>query len=477
MKKIKSLLLCLALLLTMAVPVSAEETTSTETGTPDVTEHVHSWTETDTATCEQDGSITRACTCGASETVGSSPAKGHSWTETVEKKATCTDDGILKKTCSRCSSVQTVTLDRLSASRTHTWGQTTVTKKPTCKEPGTSQKACTICEVTEVTALAALTTHTYDSACDEDCNVCGVERTVSHTFTTTWSKDYKGHWNECTKCGERKNEARHIPGDLATETTDQVCTVCGYVIEAKKPHTHSYGSEWTSDEVGHWHACTSCDEEKDYASHRFDDDCDADCSTCGYKRENSHLYNDDQWQSSNFDHWNVCTVCGEDSKREKHIPGEEATDKTPQLCTVCGFELAPMLEHEHDFGNTWHQDGQNHWQECSCGELSVPAAHVWDSGKENRNDTITYTCRTCGAEKTEAAPVGFNWLLAVLILLAVSCLGGIGFLVYRLKMGVFDDTEEDEEVLPEDFEEAKPQDEEDKMIDDYFASLDKELFQ
>lgn len=39
-------------------------------------------------------------------------------------------------------------------------------------------------------------------------------------------------------CHTKKDEAAHIPGAEATETTAQTCTVCGYVIKAPLGHTH-----------------------------------------------------------------------------------------------------------------------------------------------------------------------------------------------------------------------------------------------
>lgn len=55
-----------------------------------------------------------------------------------------------------------------------------------------------------------------------------------HTWQTEWSKDEKNHWYACSDCDEKKDLAAHIPGAEATETTPQVCTVCGYVIQPVK---------------------------------------------------------------------------------------------------------------------------------------------------------------------------------------------------------------------------------------------------
>ena len=33
--------------------------------------------------------------------------------------------------------------------------------------------------------------------------------------------------------------------------------------------------------------------------------------------------------------------------------------------------------HVHDYAEEWKSDGTNHWRECSCGEKTDVAAHVW----------------------------------------------------------------------------------------------------
>lgn len=528
MRKLSCMILAVMLLLTMTAPALADDTVIMQEGDEP---HTHSWGEIlDTATCTEAGTITRKCSCGETEEE-TSPAKGHSygaatkvddqshksvcsrckvemtaahtWNSGTETTAAnCQQSGIMTYTCTGCGATKTesipmktthnygawTTTDTLHSrecsdchvtdSGNHSWKEEIV-KKPTCKEEGSKKASCTVCGYTVTTVLQKLTTHTYDSACDAECNVCGKEREVEHTFTTTWSKNYSGHWHECTKCGEQKDFSKHIPGPAATEESDQVCVTCGYIVTAKKEHVHSYETEWTSDEAGHWHACTGkkCSMEKDYAAHTFDDECDSDCNVCGYKRENAHTY-DETWQTTKWEHWQVCTVCGEESEHEKHIAGPEATDEAAQICTVCEFELAPMLEHTHDFGSEWIQTQDSHWQECKCGELSIPEPHTWDKGVKNRDKTITYTCTVCGAEKTEKASSGFSWLTVILVLLALVCVGGIVVLVIILKRGGFGEEEDLEgEVEEEPESEGKAEQEEDreeKMIDDYFSALDED---
>jgi len=46
------------------------------------------------------------------------------------------------------------------------------------------------------------------------------------------------HWYECD-CGDKKDITAHIAGAPATETTAQVCTVCGYVLVSPLGHIHT----------------------------------------------------------------------------------------------------------------------------------------------------------------------------------------------------------------------------------------------
>ncbi len=87
----------------------------------------------------------------------------------------------------------------------HDWKEATCTEPKTCKRDG--------CGATEGSALG-------------------------HSFSTEWSKDETGHWHACTNegCNEKSDFAEHTPGAEATETDDQTCTECGYIINPSLGH-------------------------------------------------------------------------------------------------------------------------------------------------------------------------------------------------------------------------------------------------
>lgn len=292
----------------------------------------HTWNSgavTKQPTCKEEGVKTYTCSdCKGTKTEPVAKTTDHkygSWTKV--------NDTTHKHTCSVCSKEETAN---------HTWNSGAVTKKATCKEEGVKTYTCTACNATKTESIAKLTTHTYDHACDTDCNVCGVTRTTTHNYKTSWSKDKTNHWHECSVCKGKKDVVAHTPGAAATETTAQTCTACGYIIQPALGHKHNYATTWTTDDAGHWYACSGCEEKGSYAEHDFENACDKDCSICGYTRDTDHSYST-EWKSDKENHWHECAGCGEKGDAAAHEPGAEATETTAQTCTICGYEIAPAL--------------------------------------------------------------------------------------------------------------------------------------
>ena len=115
-----------------------------------------------------------------------------------------------------------------------------------------------------------------------------------HSYGSTYETDANNHWYECA-CGDKKDLAAHTPGAAATETTDQVCTVCNYVITPALGHQHSYSSTYKTDADNHWKAC-ACGDKTEEAAHSFDWVIDKEatvdapgakheeCSVCAYEK-------------------------------------------------------------------------------------------------------------------------------------------------------------------------------------------------
>ena len=73
--------------------------------------------------------------------------------------------------------------------------------------------------------------HDYDNACDTNCNICGVERAVTHTYETEWCKDIQSHWQECNVCGNKTEEGEHIFTSISDK--EQLCKICQYKVTLK----------------------------------------------------------------------------------------------------------------------------------------------------------------------------------------------------------------------------------------------------
>ena len=157
-----------------------------------------------------------------------------------------------------------------------------------------------------------------------------------HNYGVDWKNDETGHWHQCTACDDKKDFAAHTPDHEGSATTEYAikCSVCGFEIEPQVAHVHTFdrevvadeyiaaaatcqskalyykscecgqkgtetfesgdalphneGTEWKTDDSNHWHICVNpgCGEvvTSSVSAHIYDDENDAYCNVCGYKR-------------------------------------------------------------------------------------------------------------------------------------------------------------------------------------------------
>lgn len=318
----------------------------------------HSWDSgkvTKAATCKETGTKELTCTaCGATKTETIPVTSDHKY-----GSYTKVDGKNHSHTCSICGKKETVN---------HTWNSGKVLKKATCQEEGSKELTCTGCKATK-TEVVKKTAHSFtpwekvdDTSHTRKCTVCDLTENGSHSAADVWDHDENGHFRKCV-CGHTLSWEAHVPGPEPTETTDQLCTVCGRLLKPNTAHEHVFDAAWTTDEVGHWHKCTQCDEKDGFATHAFEDECDSECNVCGAERTAPHVPGETR-EADAEGHWFPCKLCGAQANFAAHSPGPAATTSTPQNCTVCGFELAPVLPHDHVYD---HQ-GSVHVHACACGE-------------------------------------------------------------------------------------------------------------
>lgn len=83
------------------------------------------------------------------------------------------------------------------------------------------------------------------------------------------------------------------------------------------------------------------------------------------------------WTFDSDSHWHKCAVCGSADTIVPHVSSGEATETTAETCTICGYEIAPMLGHIHANNlmpvyavkPTCTKDGNIGYYVCSCGKL------------------------------------------------------------------------------------------------------------
>ena len=150
----------------------------------------------------------------------------------------------------------------------------------------------------------------------------------NHKYSSEWKFDEKTHWHECTakKHTDTTEKTPHVftwtektPAGFHTDKVEKGVCECGYETERtiSGTATHTYGTEWTKDESGHWHESTcgttapTHDAIKgNFAAHTFDEGVETKPADFGVVGEKKF----------------TCTECGYSYTQE--IPALGAKDNT-----------------------------------------------------------------------------------------------------------------------------------------------------
>ena len=220
---------------------------------------------------------------------------------------------------------------------------------PTCTAGGCTTYTCSTCGDSYVADEVAALGHRYESAVTAPTCTAG-----GYTTYTCAACGYSFVGDETAATGHNYESVVTAPTCTEAGCTTYTCA-CGDSYTESVP---APGHNWTA---------ATCTAPKT-------------CSVCGTTEGEAlgHIMND-VWAFDANGHWHVCTGCGMIGEVIAHVPGAEATEENPQLCTECGYIIAPAL-HVHagvevkGYDATCSKAGQKTYYECSCGTWYEDAA-------------------------------------------------------------------------------------------------------
>lgn len=190
---------------------------------------------------------------------------------------------------------------------------------------------------------------------------------------------------------------------------------------------HNWNSTWSSDSFSHWHECSICKGKEDIAAHTYDQKVQTNAyekssATClsgtsyymscvcgakgaetfevGGKDPDNHSGTlDPDWKSDDTNHWKEYSCCRAHAEEAAHTPGPAATEDAPQICTECGYELAPALEHTHVWG-AWISNGDGTHTRTCAKDGSHTETNACSGGTATcQNSAICSVCNTAYGAK------------------------------------------------------------------------------
>ena len=286
------------------------------------------------ATCTEEGSKSRHCTrCETKTDVTAIPATGHTDGEwIVDKNSDCINGGSKHQICSVCG--ETMKIEEIPALG-HDY--TSVVTAPTCTTDGYTTHTCTVCGDSYMDSIVKATGHRYDNDCDDTCNVCGETREIEHAY---------GAW------------VISMPTCATAGAKERTCSVCGKVERIVIPAP----------------------------GHSYDNDCDTTCNTCGATRSVTHAYG--TWKTTK------AATCTADGVKER----------TCSVCDKSESVAIPKLGHDYeatftvDKAATCMETGSKS-RHCTRCDARIDVTVVPATGHSYDNDCDT-ACNVCGATRS-----------------------------------------------------------------------------
>lgn len=198
------------------------------------------------------------------------------------------------------------------------------------------------------------------------------------TFGTEWVSDGVNHWHECS-CGAKKDETAHntdnAEWEKGLENHWKECNDCGAVVTATKGE-HNFG-DWTFEATTQSRTCTDCGHVQTTPLH------------------DHTQFESTDYKSDGAQHWKYCTECGTQVGEKVNHSGSDIDTSDTQHWKICEVCEAEYEKAGHVYTGEYQNDDYRHWKFCECGKPDI-ADHVWG---EWVDDTATgglkNTCTTC----------------------------------------------------------------------------------
>lgn len=310
-------------------------------------------------------------------------ALGHAYNDgVVITESTCTEDGVMVKTCTRCGDKINIAIP---ASHKGEWY---ITAEPRCFDKGEKQRICTVCDAIETEELPAIGHHDLQDATCEEGRACS-----------------KCHYVEGEGAGHVFSEWEPTVGDEATCTLEgkesRRCLVCG-----KKESRIAYAKGHTFDE---WTVVTSATCQSTGKESRT-------CRVCGetVTRTTSKTAHTGEWVISQEptcteagSAYRDCSVCGNHEtktlvatghKGEWHIQTQATCTQNGleyMLCDICNKKQTRTIYAAHHYSD-WVTE-----TEATCTVAGLKVRTCGDCGKR---DTLTISKTSHVGEWTVVTP-------------------------------------------------------------------------
>lgn len=191
----------------------------------------------------------------------------------IPDRNAATEDDPIK--CTECGKVLTPALGHV-----HTSHLTSVAAKaPTCTAPGNAAYWKCSCDKL----------FSDDTATTETTLATVTKAALGHDHNSPWvTTDENEHWKVCARegCNEQLDKAVHTPSawvNVGDGYHHQTCTVC------ERELTHevcTFGQPLKYNATSHWEECTKCGNKQNEAAHEFLPDSDK-CTGCDYTKSSS----------------------------------------------------------------------------------------------------------------------------------------------------------------------------------------------